>query len=361
MEKSYAELSVVEGERKNELNKIFNNELLNAIIGDKDHYILIWNENDNIEFVSSSFQELTDQDIKEWIGKKWTRIVDKEYQPIIINHITNSKDELPLLHIHLQTSEKEQYILNGSFFTLEFNKEVYFLLKIQNVSHKYMLEESIYNSHKFLMINKLSAGLVHEIKNPLASIKGFLQLTQKGIKQKNEYYKLMLCEIDKIESMTNELLENSKPANHYQFSKENVKSMIDDVAYLFSVQSTLNNVNLDVDVPQSLYVTCNRTKIKQVLINLIKNGIESMDKNGTLYITSYYENSNLIISIRDEGPGVEKSVLDNLNKPFYTTKTDGTGLGLMICNKIMKQHNGKLRISSNLSIGSNFELLLPRM
>src|SRR5690625_3657890 len=119
MEKSYAELSVVEQERKTELNELFNNELLNAIIGDNNHYVLIWNENDDIEFVSASFQELTDQDINEWIGGKWTSVVDKEYQPIIINHIANSKDILPLLHIHLQTSNKEQYILNGSFFTLE--------------------------------------------------------------------------------------------------------------------------------------------------------------------------------------------------------------------------------------------------
>lgn len=356
MEKSYTKLSVVNGE---EIRKL--NILLDAIIGDEDNYILIWNKDDDIEFISSSFKQLIDDDIDEWVGKKWTSIIEEKYHSEFINYKANLQEKLPFLHLHPQHSKNKQYILKGSLSTLEFNGELYFLMKSQNISHKYMLEESIYNSHKFLLINKLSAGLVHEIKNPLASIRGFLQLNQKGIKQKDEYYKLMLCEIDKIESMTNELLENSKPANHYRFTKENVKSMIDDVSYLFSVQSTIKHINLKVDVPKNLYVICNRRRIKQVLINLIKNGIESMENSGTLYIKSYYENSHLVISIKDEGTGVDKSVLDNLNKPFYTTKTDGTGLGLMICNKIIKQHNGKLRISSNLSIGSNFELLLPRI
>lgn len=359
MEKSYVELSVVEG--KHELNPLFNKELLNTIIGDEDNYILIWNEDGDIEFVSSSYAQLSNQDINDWVGKKWTSIIGENHQSIFIKHMANSKDELPLHHIHVKTSKNKQYILNGSFCRLELNNNTYFLIRSQNISHKYMLEESIYNSHKFLMINKLSAGLVHEIKNPLASIRGFLQLTQKGIKQEDEYYRLMLCEIDKIESLANELLENSKPAKQYQFSKENIRSMIYDVIYLFSVQSKLKNINLKVDVPVNLYVTCNRTKIKQVLINLIKNGIESMEKNGTLHIESYYEHHHLVISIKDEGSGVDKSVLDKLSNPFYTTKADGTGLGLMICNKIMKQHNGKLRISSNLPVGSKFEILLPKM
>ncbi len=359
MEKDKIRLSVDENVSIDDGNDYFNDELFCALTGEDDTYILLWNDDDNIEYISPSFQHLFKANMNDLIGVKWMDIIPEQYKTEIMNHFVSSEDKLMFHRLHCKCESGRQYVFKGSLQQINLNNKNYFLMNIQNITQSYILEKSIFNSHKFLMINQLGAGIVHEIKNPLASIKGFLQLIKKGINQKDEYYDLMIREIERIDSMANQLLSNGKRDNQFRFLKENVYSMVKNICYLFSLQDKYRDIEIKIDIDHHLYIKCNRSHIKQVLLNVIKNGIEAMNNRGTLQIQSSLEDGYVIISIKDEGQGIDKSVLDRIKYPTFTTKEDGTGLGLMISNRIINQHNGKIRVSSIPSIGTTFEILLP--
>src|SRR5699024_838020 len=109
---------------------------------------------------------------------------------------------------------------------------------------------------------------------------------------------------------------------------------------------------------QQIY--CDRSQIKQVLINIIKNAIEATNKSGTIRIVKSVEHSDIAIDVIDEGPGIPDELIHKIGEPFFTTKQSGTGLGLMISKQILEQHGGRMDIMQNVEKGSLFRLILPK-
>src|SRR5699024_8880922 len=211
---------------------------------------------------------------------------------------------------------------------------------------------------KLIRAGQLSAGLVHEIRNPLTSLKGFLQLVQAGVEQKEEYYKVMIGEIDKLEKITSELLQMAKPFKGKK-KTEHVSKMIDDVLFIMSTQSAMKNIHFTIDLDDNLTTNCNAAQIKQVLINIIKNGAEAMHNEGNINIQTRLQNDYIAISITDEGEGMPDEFVEQLNNPFFTTKQGGTGLGLVITQHILEIHHGELKVETEENKGTTFTILLP--
>lgn len=346
--------------KENESLILHNALLLNWLTKMEDTFVIIWDHHGHIIFISPSLDTLFDTDHKRWIGEQWTSIIPENYVEMIQNHFTKSKEELVLKNITVSCDENEDYVFSAIFDQLKIGNQPYFIAKFLNITRKFQLEKTLVDSHKLIMAGQLAAGFVHEIRNPLTSIKGFLQLVQSGIKQKEEYYKVMIDEIVKIEEITNQLLLTAKPFSHQHREMERIYSMLQDVTYLFSTHTEAANLRFNLNVDRNLAVLCNRSQIKQVFINIIKNGAEAMNFEGTIYIQSIVEEGYAIIKITDEGTGIPETMLENINNPFFTTKEKGTGLGLMISNLILEQHQGKLQAySSPNNKGSTFQISLP--
>lgn len=213
-------------------------------------------------------------------------------------------------------------------------------------------------SEKMSVAGQLAAGIAHEIRNPLTSLKGFLQLLQAGVSREDAYHNIMVDEIEKMENITSELLFISKPMTDH---KEMVKlpEMVEDVVTLLQPEAKLKNIEIKMKQISSQNVNCDRSQIKQVFINILKNAIEAMDAPGCIKISSQLQKQGMAIDISDEGPGIPEEIIHKLGEPFFTTKQNGTGLGLMITRQILERHEGKLEILQNEETGSTFKVILP--
>ncbi|MDF0725407.1 PAS domain S-box protein [Cytobacillus sp. S13-E01] len=228
---------------------------------------------------------------------------------------------------------------------------------IRDISDRKQAEELMLKSEKLSIAGQLAAGIAHEIRNPLTAIKGFFQLLQ--TEQKPQYYESIDSELNRIEFILSELLVLAKPTE-VQFCCTNIQSVLKDVATLLDTQAILRNIQIQLDFStQELLIMCDENQLKQVFINLIKNGIDAMPDGGAITITTAISDGNVEIIVRDEGIGIPEELLTKVGEPFYTTKEKGTGLGLMVSYKIIENHQGTITVSSTLNKGTTFKLLLP--
>jgi two-component system sporulation sensor kinase A len=230
---------------------------------------------------------------------------------------------------------------------------------IRDISERKKNEELLINSEKLYVAGQLAAGIAHEIRNPLTSLKGFLQLIVSGRKNNSTYYDIMNSELDRIEEIVSELLMLSKP-QVYELTFQDMRVMIRETVTLLETQAILHNITIEADYgTDPLWIYGVENQIKQVFINVIKNAIEAMIDGGAIHINLKHEKDGVFVRIHDEGPGIAEGQLAKMGQPFYTTKEKGTGLGLMVSYKIVDNHQGKINVSSIIGKGTIFEVMLP--
>jgi two-component system, sporulation sensor kinase C len=220
-----------------------------------------------------------------------------------------------------------------------------------------MNEELAIESQKLAVAGQLAAGIAHEVRNPLTSISGFLQLMRdNATKKQKEYLDIIFAEIKRIELVLGELLILAKP-QAVVFKEFNIVDTLYNVSQLLNTNAILYNVNIHTEFQKNtLNIRGDENQLKQVFINLIKNGIESMSNGGTITIKAGKDNGKVFVSVEDEGAGMKKETLDKLGEPFFTTKTKGTGLGLTICLRILRDHRADVQVQSFEGEGTTFRL-----
>jgi PAS domain S-box-containing protein len=224
-------------------------------------------------------------------------------------------------------------------------------------------EELLQKSEKLAVVGQLAAGVAHEIRNPLTTLKGFTQLmlTKPNVHALNPYIQVMIDEIEKIEMITNEFLVIAKP-QAVIVKNNNIKHLIERV--LFFLQGEVMQFGITVTTSyetNNLDIVCDANQLKQVLINLFKNAIESMQNGGLLTIQVIEFNDDYLkINIMDTGVGMRKELISKLGEPFYTLKEKGTGLGLMVSFRIIEANKGKISYISEENVGTKVELILPK-
>lgn len=230
-----------------------------------------------------------------------------------------------------------------------------------DISRLRHMEDMIQSTEKLGVLGELAAGIAHEVRNPLTTLKGFLQLIRNDADQQNQtYIKLMLEEVDRIEQITNEFMAVAKP-QALLYRPENITTIIHQVVALLQPQAILQDVQIKVnETGQTLPVFCEKNHLKQVFMNLMKNAFEAMPNGGTLNITITPQNHEYMnISFNDTGSGIPEDALKKIGEPFFTLKEKGNGLGLMMCKKIIQQHRGQIEVESKLNKGTTFKITLP--
>lgn len=222
------------------------------------------------------------------------------------------------------------------------------------------INEELRQKEKLAVIGQMAAAIGHEIRNPLASLKGFTQLQQERSPNTNNFYPIMIQEIDRINSIVNDLMYIGKPKSLH-FEKASIEEII---AYTLSItqqQAERQQVNIETVMEGPLPpIECDDKQLKQVFINLIKNAAEAMPDGGKIRIhIMVLKDKRMVISVEDEGCGIEDKDILNIGEPFYTTKKDGTGLGLMVTNQIIADHKGKFKIDSDIGAGTKVTVTLP--
>ncbi|WP_313998086.1 PAS domain S-box protein [uncultured Paenibacillus sp.] len=234
----------------------------------------------------------------------------------------------------------------------------------RDITEKKRTEEFLRKTDKLNMIGHLAAGVAHEIRNPLTAMRGFVQLLRAGHESKSEFYDIMLSEIDLINNIVTDFLMIAKPQTT-DFKRSHVGRILKQVITLLGAEANLRGIVICLETKPNTaepFIHCAEFQIKQVFINLLKNAMEAMPGGGTIFVeveTTGTAHGEIRIRFHDQGGGIPEERIPKLGEPFYTTKEKGTGLGLMMCFKIVEAHGGRLLFDSQLGRGTTVEITLP--
>ncbi|MBU8905299.1 PAS domain-containing protein [Desertibacillus haloalkaliphilus] len=231
---------------------------------------------------------------------------------------------------------------------------------LRDVSERKKYEELMSKSEKLSLVGQLAAGVAHEVRNPLTSIKGFVQIFQASKSYNDEFARIILDELDRVESIIYEFLTLAKPNQEMVFKKLDLKLLLEQVVTLLDTQAMFRDHQIFTDFDELPFVECEENQLKQVFVNIIQNALEAMSSKGAVYIKlKRHSEETISIDITDTGRGMSDERIRQLGEPFYSNKEKGTGLGLMVCFKIIEHHNGNIHFSSKVGKGTTVTITLP--
>jgi two-component system sporulation sensor kinase B len=233
---------------------------------------------------------------------------------------------------------------------------------IESIRRNADLKKELIFSEKMNIASVISASVAHEIRNPLTSVRGFIQLltqTELNPEKKQMYGEICLEEIDRAEQIINDYLSLAKP---YPEVEEKL-DLGEEIQYICNVLTSLANLTgaeVEIKYDINLFVLGDRQKLRQSIINIAKNGIEAMEnKRGILKIEAYRRNNEVILSISDTGIGMTIDQINRLGVPYFSNKNKGTGLGMMVSFSFIKGMLGKINVKSELGKGTVFDISFP--
>jgi len=211
------------------------------------------------------------------------------------------------------------------------------------------------DTQKLAAVGNLAAGIAHEVRNPLSSIKGYVTYFGSLFEAGSDNRKaadLMAEEVDRVNRVISELLEFARPSD-LRFRQIKVMDLMDHSLRIVSHEAKTANIKIIKNIPGDLpAVNADSDRLNQVLLNLYINAIQAMEKGGTLKVQAKKKGPNLIIDISDTGKGMDLKTQKHIFDPYFTTKNKGTGLGLAIAHKIVENHNGSIQVTSTRDSGT---------
>lgn len=228
---------------------------------------------------------------------------------------------------------------------------------IRDMTETLKADEYVRKSEKLSIVGQLAAGIAHEIRNPLTSLKGFVQLLKA---KQTAYTDIMLDEIERINYIVSEFMSIAKPSTIHHIQCD-IIALVENIVYFMQPQALLFNVQMEIAADRSLKpIMCDPHQVKQVLMNILKNAIESMPSGGSVEIyVRMKDDRSILLRIADHGVGIPADKLPQLGEPFFSMKENGTGLGLMVCHRIIEAHKGEIRIESTMNEGTVVDIILP--
>ncbi|WP_164462145.1 ATP-binding protein [Bacillus sp. FJAT-42376] len=230
---------------------------------------------------------------------------------------------------------------------------------IRDVTARRTEELMLIQSEKLKVAGEMAAGVAHEIRNPLTVLQGFLQILHEKAHAEYPYTKIMLSELKRLNEIVSEFLILSKPQSAAK-KLFNLRDILQETINFFGTEMALKNIGIEAGDFQSYTIYGDGNQVKQVLINLLKNSSDAMPDGGIIRISlSQSRDRKAVLIISDSGTGIPADVLEKIKEPFFTTKEKGTGLGLVITEKILTQHGGSMEIESEEGRGTTVKLFLP--
>jgi diguanylate cyclase (GGDEF)-like protein len=234
-------------------------------------------------------------------------------------------------------------------------------LSIEQRRVRHIEEEKRRHLEKLSAVGQLAAGLAHEIRNPLTSIRGFVQISAQESNEVKKWESIILPEIDRINELLKQFLNLSenRPTKYFVF---NLDQLMNDVFSLLEPKAILMGHELTLLPPKHpVEMEADAEQLKQVLINLIQNGLDALLVRGRVELSWKEMRGRVCIHIRDSGDGIKPENMTRIFEPFFTTKDEGTGMGLAICHRIITDHGGQVHVTSLPRRGTTFHIHLPRL
>jgi two-component system sensor histidine kinase HydH len=316
-----------------------------------------------IQVYNSSARELIGFDEETIIGKRPEVCLPAKLAKMFSGNEMDSQTERQSeISLHL-VPEKYSTLQLASMVVLDdsgdFAGEV---LLIRDLTIVKRLEKELQRNERLAALGKMAAGVAHELRNPLSSIKGLAVLLKAKFSipsNEAETADILVKEVERLNRSIGELLDYAKPAQ-LKRDAASIQEIIGKTVSLVQVDAESYNIDIqletDNDIPQILV---DKDKMNQVFLNLFLNAIQAMEHGGELVVRAEKDRQTIIITIRDNGVGIEPENLSRVFDPYYTTKNDGTGLGLAMTSKIIEEHGGKIELSSVFGEFTEVRVILP--
>lgn len=292
----------------------------------------------------------------EVVGKAISEFIFNAGQVEWKNRFKRSEAEDEPFVMTLQRKDGSIFLSEVQIFAFEEEQPELFGIIIKDRSGKKGVQDDPIITLERL--KQLAAEVAHEIRNPLTSLQGFIQLLRANPERIQEYLQIIDDEIQQIELITAELMLLARP-QEFQFKKTHLLEIIEHCLNVMEASAHQRGVEFVRDYErEDIWIVCDGPKIKQVIINLFKNALEAMEKPGQITVKVEKVKEYVSIIIEDQGIGIPDDILAMITEPYFTTKPQGSGLGLIVCKKIVEEHGGFMKITSKEGKGTTFKIAL---
>ncbi len=241
---------------------------------------------------------------------------------------------------------------------------IYFIFHLTNgrIKKQKVYYEQIQQSGRLKVTGQLAAAVAHEIRNPLTVVRGFMQLFEQDSSfsaERKGQIALVIDELDAAEEVISQFLSVAKPEKAVKAEIEDVKLVLQSVKELLQSYGLLHDNWIELNVIDDCKIIINTIEFKQLLINIIKNAIEASKTGDVVLISVKREKDNVVIKVIDQGIGMSEAEVESLGTPFYSLKSKGTGLGMMICFNIVEKYKGAISFETSKGHGTTVSISFP--
>lgn len=261
------------------------------------------------------------------------------------------------VYFRKKSGELRLGLLTGERLDIEGNACMLSILT--DITEQRQIEKEFSRLDRLNLVGQFAASIGHEMRNPMTTVRGFLQVLKGKDKyvEDSETFDLMIEELDRANSIISEFLSLARD-KFIKLELKNLNSVVSNIFPLIKANATAQDINIEVQLDVIPDLLLDEKEIRQLLVNLVRNGLESMKPGGCLTIQTSRDDQGVILSVKDQGHGIPQDILDKLGTPFLTTKEPGTGLGMAVCYGIAVRHNAHIEVETS-SAGSSFRVHFP--
>jgi len=296
--------------------------------------------------------------IKDCLGKTIFQVLPAEQADKIMSGITRAatSDKIQVVEYQL-TIKKTLYVFESRI--IKFNADSVLAI-VRNISELTRLKQELSRLDQLHLVGEMAASIGHEIRNPMTTVRGYLQLFshKPEFTKYNEPLTLMIEELDRANAIICEFLSLAKN-KVVKLEQQNLNGIINTIAPLIQSTATISNKYLNLELEPIPDLLLDVQEIRQLILNLVNNGLESMLPDKAITIKTFMKNNKVVMAIQDMGAGIPTELMANLGTPFFTTKEHGTGLGLAICYSIIARHKATVEVVTSPQ-GTTFFILFDQ-
>ncbi len=334
--------------------KIFdNNPDLIAILRLKDNMFID---------VNQRFLSLTGYSREEVIGKTPEKLnLYDENQSLLDSALIElkTKGEIHNVEYRLSTKSGNIVTVSASIVIMNLNGELCRVALMRDLTREKLMEAEIARLDRLNLIGEMAASIGHEIRNPMTAVRGFLQMLgeKEEYSEDQAFFDLMIEELDRANEIITEYLGMAKNKK-ISLLPRCLDEIVNSLCPMIQPTVTKRDMNLKLELTEPPPCLVDENEIRQLILNMVHNGLEAMDPKGTLTIGTTSEDDDIVLYIKDQGHGLDQDIMDKLGTPFLTTKDKGTGLGLAVCYSIAARHKARIDVTTG-STGTTFYIKFP--
>jgi len=338
--------------------------LLTTVADSIDVGILVCDVNNHLILVNKCAQRLLPLNYTEG-AEIWSSIKDDKLKELLKN-IFENYERVTGREIDIVYNDRHK-LFSVNVVPLVYDRKINgTLVYIEDITEKRKGEARLRRMENLASLTTLAAGVAHEIKNPLGSISIHLQLLQKKLEKEckicnktEKYFNVLKEEVDRLNKIVVDFLFAVRPLA-LELRETDIKKLIIQTVEFVKVEMEQSKIKCLLELDENLpLLLIDEKLIKQVLLNLVKNAQTAMPKGGVLTISANYIDNEIIITVSDNGIGINKENLSKIFEPYFTTNMSGTGLGLTMSYKIIREHQGEITVDSEPDKGAKFNITLP--